>query len=292
MTLKRLSPLLILALSGGACAEPLRVVTFSAVLTEIASEVGGPEVSVTGLEGPGVDPHTFEPAPVDLRKLAQADLVLASGLGLEQDLARLAAHSGTRARILEAGSALGDLIIYREAGGRREPDPHWWNSIPAVLRVERRVAAEYRALRPAAAAAFTARSDACAARLEALDRWAREQFSGLPPARRRLVTSHDAFAWFARDYGFTVHPVSGMSPESEPNARDFASLILFIRRERIPAIFVESSVNPDLAEAVTRETGARLGGELYADGLSPDADGATYERMFRHNVRTIAEALR
>ena len=292
MLLTNLSLAVLLASTGGVSAAPLRIVTFSTVLTEIATEVGGPETVVIGLVRPGMDPHTFEPAPDDLRRLAEADLVLASGLGLENNLARAAANSGTRAKIIETGSALDDLALYRAGGGRREPDPHWWNSIPATVRVTRRVATALSILRPSAAAGFAARSDAFIARLDALDRWARVQLSVLPPGRRHLVTSHDAFAWWARDYGFVVHPISGISPEAEPNARDLAALIDFIRRERIPAIFVESSVNPTLATAVTRETGARLGGELYADGLSPDPDGSTYERMFRHNIETIVAALK
>lgn len=279
-------------LAGGVAAAPLRVATFSAILTEIATEVGGPETVVTGLVRPGVDPHTFEPAPGDLRLMEEADLVLASGPGLENGLARAAAHSATRARILEADAALAGPGADRRDGARREPDPHWWNSIPAMVRVTRRVAAEMSTLRPAAAAGFAARAEAYAARLHDLDRWARAQLSVLPPARRHLVTSHDAFAWWARDYGFVVHPICGISPEAEPNARDLAALIDLIRRERIPAIFVESSVNPSLSAAVTRETGARLGGTLYADGLSAEPEGATYEAMFRHNVRTIVAALR
>jgi zinc/manganese transport system substrate-binding protein len=105
------------------------------------------------------------------------------------------------------------------------------------------------------------------------------------------VTNHDAFAWFARDYGFSVHPISGLSPDSEPGARALARLADLVRERHIPAIFVESSENSALAAALADETGARLGGTLYADGLSPDGDGATYEGMFRHNVRTIVDAL-
>jgi zinc/manganese transport system substrate-binding protein len=272
--------------------SPLRVVTLSTVLTEIAEKVGGPEVTVTGLLKPGVDPHTFEPAPSDLRKIVDADLVLASGLGVESYLNRLTADSGTRAKIVQAGAALGASPLFIEEHGRREPDPHWWNSIPATIRVTREVAAEFSRLRPASAAEFSARADAWIATLTALDAWARSELAKLPPERRQLVTNHDAFGWFARDYGFTVHPISGLSPDAEPDARGLARLVDFIRRDRIPAIFVENSENSGLADTLAGETGARLGGMLYADGLSPDGDGATYEGMFRHNVRAIGDALR
>jgi zinc/manganese transport system substrate-binding protein len=272
--------------------SPLRVVTLSTVLTEVAETVGGPDVAVTGLLQPGVDPHSFEPNPADLRKLVGADLVLASGLGVEAYLDRLASNSGTDAPIIEVGDVLADHSLFIEERGRREPDPHWWNSIAATKRVVQAVTAEFCRLRPGSSAAFAARADALTTSLDALDAWARGQIAGIPPARRQLVTNHDAFAWFARDYGFTVHPISGLSPDSEPGARDLARLADLVRGDHIPAIFVESSENSALAAALSAETGARLGGMLYADGLSPDGDGATYEGMFRHNVLTIVGALR
>jgi len=269
----------------------LRVVTLSTVLTELATRVGGPAVSVTGLLRPGVDPHTFEPAPADLRKIIDADLILASGLGVESYLNGLAANSGTHARIFEAGSALGGAPLYIEERGRREPDPHWWNSPSATARVTRAIAAEFSALRPSSARDFSARAAAVALGLASLDEWSRAQVSAIPPERRVLVTNHDAFGWFARDYGFVVHPISGLSPDAEPDARELARLSDHIRDEHIRAIFVESSENSGLARTLAGESGAALGGMLYGDGLSPDGDGATYDGMFRHNVRAIVGAL-
>lgn len=284
------------ALAGfvpGICSgTPIRVVALSTVLTEIASKVGGPAATVTGLLPAGVDPHSFEPAPVDLRRVAAADLVLASGLGLENYLERLVANSGTRARVFQAGSVLLDRVPYSEEFGLHEPDPHWWNSIASVERVTRGICSEFSALRPEETAGFNARAQAYLATLESLDSWSRTLLASVPQAHRALVTTHDAFGWFARDYGFTVHPISGVSPEAEPNARKLARLARLIRSQGIPAIFVESSANTALVEALVRETGARLGGALYADGLSPDGDGTTYEGMFRHNVQTIVDALR
>jgi len=276
---------------AAAPPRPLRVVTLSTVLTEIAATIGGPDVAVTGLLQPGVDPHSFEPNPSDLRKLVGADVVLASGLGVEAYLDRLASESGTGAAIIEVGDVLADHSLFIEEHGRREPDPHWWNSIAATKRVVQAVTAEFCRLRPGSSSDFAARADAMNARLDALDAWARERIATLAPARRQLVTNHDAFAWFARDYGFTVHPISGLSPDSEPGARDLARLADLVKDGHIPAIFVESSENSALATALATETGASLGGMLYADGLSPDGDGATYEGMFRHNVRTIVGAL-
>jgi zinc/manganese transport system substrate-binding protein len=281
-----------LAAAGAASPAPLRIVALSPVLAEIAREVGGPAVSVTGLLPPGVDPHTFEPAPADMLALVDADLVLASGLGLEAYLDKLAANSGTHARIVAVGDLLRDPLVTSGAQGRHEPDPHWWNSIAATREATRDIAEELARLRPESAADFSRRTAGRLARLDALAAWARRELAPLPPDRRQLVTSHDAFGWFARDYGFTVHPIAGLSPDAEPNARDVAQLSDLIRRLGIPAVFLENSEGSKLAAALAREAGVRLGGTLYPDGLVPEADGATYEAMFRHNVRTIVAALR
>jgi len=273
-------------------AAPLRVATLSPVLTEIARTVGGADVTVTGLLPPGVDPHTFEPAPADMRALADADLVLASGLGLENYLNKLAVNSGTRARIAAVGDSLPDRVLTIEARGRREPDPHWWNSIAATKAATREVARELARLRPESAADFSRRAAERVEQLDVLDAWVRQELAPLPPARRQLVTSHDAFGWFARDYGFTIHPIAGLSPEAEPNARAVAQLSDLIRRLGIPAVFIENSEGSKLAAAVAREANVQLGGTLYPDGLVPEPDGSTYEAMYRHNVLTIVAALK
>ncbi|HVW20583.1 MAG TPA: metal ABC transporter substrate-binding protein [Opitutaceae bacterium] len=278
------------ALATAASAQPLRVVTLFTVLTEIAREVGGGAVAVQPLLPPGVDPHTFEPAPRDMRALSGADLILASGLGLEPYLRKLAANAGGRAVIAEAGGVLRDEAV--RAGPRGEPDPHWWNSARATAKVTRGVAEDFARLRPGEAAGFRARAGAYERRLAALDAWAARELAGIPAGRRRIVTTHDAFGWFARDYGFTVYPVSGLSPEADPDARQLARLTDLIRREGIRAVFVENSENSKLAAALARETGAKIGGILYPDGLTTEPDGSTYERLFRHNVLTLAAGLK
>lgn len=282
----------LLGLASSGAAAPVRVVTLCTVLTEIAQRIGGDQVAVTGLVQPGVDPHTFEPSPRDMEEVADADLVLAGGLGLENYLDKLVANSGTRGRVLAVGAVLGDGRLTLVERGRTEPDPHWWNSLAATAAVTREVGGALTALRPDHAAAFAARQAAYLDELAALDRWARRQLAAIPEAHRVLITTHDAFGWFARDYGFRVLYLNGLSPEAEPDARGLARTIDEIRASGVPTLFVESSANPRLVAMVSRETGARLGGSLYADGLSPDPDGSTYATMYRHNVRTIADGLR
>ena len=294
--LREARALLVLGLAACAAAgapeqsRPLRVVTLSTVLTEVARAVGGTEADVTGLVLPGVDPHSFNPSPADIRAVVDADLVLASGLNLEAYLDRLVAAAGPGRRVVAVGDSL--PLVLSAPGDGGEKDPHWWHSIADMVAAVDRVRAEFTRLRPGSADLFARNAAAYAAGLQGLRAWVSAEVALLPPARRELVTSHDAFGYFAHDYGFTVHPINGLSTESEADARHLAGLVDLIRRERIPAIFVESSANPRLVENLLGETGARLGGTLYADGLGPPGSGAeSYEAMYRRNVSTIVGAL-
>ena len=273
-------------------AAKIRVVTLNTVLTEVAREVGGAEVDVVGIVAPGVDPHTFNPSPSDIRALVDADVVLATGLNMEAYLDRLVASLGPRGRIVAVGDALPMALDLPGAPGRVEKDPHWWHSIGNVILAADLVRREFVRSRPAGAEVFTANLEAYSARLRMLREWVSAQIGRLPPEKRHLVTSHDAFGYFARDYGFQVHAINGLSTDGEADARNVAGLIELIRREKIRAVFAENSVDPRLVENLIRETGVRLGGTLYADGLGPPGSGAeTYELMYRHNVAAIVGAL-
>jgi len=319
--MKRFLLALVACFSLGAAlvAAPVRVVTLHSVLTEIVTEVGGPETAVTGLVRPGVDPHTFNPAPSDVRRLVQADIVFFSGFGLEPYLDKLVANSGTKARLVRAADAIPNPVhsscrhahhhhAYEEAADEpdhesdadhdadedhEEFDPHWWHGLANVRAVTLQVRDALATLRPEAKAGFEARAAVYLEKIDALAAWAQQEVAVLPAARRCLVTNHDAFGYLVRDYGFTVHPLQGVNPEAEPNARELAELIDFIRREKIPAVFADNTENPKLLAAMIRETGAKLGGTLYADGLGAAGTPATtFADMYRHNLGTIVSALK
>jgi zinc/manganese transport system substrate-binding protein len=292
--MKAIPALVALGLAACAAAQaqsrPLRVVTLSTVLTEISREVGGAQVEVTGLVRPGIDPHSFNPSPADMRSVVDADLVLASGLNLEAYLDRLVASVGPGGRVVAVGDSL--PVVLLTPGGGGEKDPHWWHSIADMAAAVDLVRAEFARMRPASAEFFARNAAAYTAGLRELQSWSAAEVARIAPGRRELVTSHDAFGYFAHDFGFTVHPINGLSTESETDAKHLAGLVDLIRRDRIPAIFVESTANPRLVENLLGETGARLGGTLYADGLGPNGSGAeTYDSMYRHNVRAIVGAL-
>ncbi len=271
---------------------PIRVAALNTVLTEVAREVGGDHVEVAGIVPPGVDPHTFSPSPADIRALADADLVLASGMGMESYLDRLVSSIGPRGVVVRVGDRLPEGIEVEGVRARTEKDPHWWGSIANVILAADLVRRELVRIDPAHAEEFAANTETYCARLRVLEAWVSAEVARLPAARRQLVTSHDAFGYFARDYGFAVHSLNGLSTESEADARTVAALIGLIRRERVGAVFAESSVDPRLVGDLVRETGVALGGTLYADGLGPKGSGAeTYEAAYRHNVSAIVAAL-
>lgn len=271
--------------------EPLRVATLTTVLTEVAREVGGSEVRVAGLVGAGTDPHTFNPSPADVREVVDADIVLASGLHLEAYLGRLIGNAGDRSRVFSVGEKL-PFVLSTGEGGSSEPDPHWWHSIGEMMAAVDLVRDAFTRLRPGAAPVFARNAAAYRKRLEDLRTWAVAAVSALPPARRQLVTSHDAFGYLARDYGFRVYSINQLSTDSEVDAAHLASLVDRVRRDRIRAVFAESSANPRLVANLMEETGAVLGGTLYADGLGPPGSGAEdYVSMYRHNLRAIVDGL-
>ena len=144
---------------------------------------------------------------------------------------------------------------------------------------------------PADQAEFTANADRYIATLDALEKWAKVKVAELPRNRRKLVTSHDAFQYFARDFGFTIYPVEGVSTSDEPSSKNVVDLVQTIKQEQVKAVFFENIANPKVLREITNESGAKVGGELYADGLG-EGDTATYEGMFRHNVTVIVDALK
>ena len=288
--MKKLSALL-LALCFGiatARAEKLRISSFSTVLTEIAQQVGGEKVSVTGHVKPGVDPHDFDPNAADLKAVSATELILLSAKHVEGYVVKLREASGDRASVLEVGDKLPALEVRGRAGAE---DPHWWHSIGNIERATRIVRDELSRLRPEEKSAFKAGAAAYLGKIDKLKDWVEAKVAELPRDRRKLVTNHDSFGYFARDFGFTVYPIAGISNSDQPGTRKVAEIIATIRAEGVKAVFSETSENRKVLEQITRETGVRIGENLLADGLGA-APLDTVEAMFRHNVTAIVEALK
>jgi ABC-type Zn uptake system ZnuABC Zn-binding protein ZnuA len=287
----------ILAVSELAATKKLRVASFSTIDTEIAQQVGGEHVEVAVLVKPGVDPHEYEPTPADLRQVSNAQLILTSGKHIENYLNKLQEATGGKADLLKVGDHLSSLKMKpneAEDGADNRgviEDPHWWHSVANVKQATRIIRDEMIKLDPAAKTDFERNANAYLAKLDALDNWVRRKVAELPRDQRKLVTSHDAFQYLARDYGFEIEAIEGVSTETEASNRHVSELIDDIKKENVKAIFLESTLNPKVTTQITSETGAKIGGSLYPDGLGP-GDASTYEGMMKHNISTIVDALK
>ena len=284
---------LFLLAAGGMFSAPayaeLTVASLSTITTDLARTIGGNHVRVVGLIKPGVDPHEFEPTPDDVKNVANADLVLFTGKGIEGYLSKLEEAAGGSARFINIGKSIPSLTM-REGAGEVE-DPHWWHSTENMKVATRVVAAACEKADPAHASDYEKNSSATVASLTELERWIRVRMASIPHKQRKLVTSHDALQYFARDYGFTIYPVKGIATAEEPSSQHVKEIIGVIRNQGVKAVFFESIENPRAVEQISHETGAQIGGTLYSDGLG-EKEASTYEAMMRHNVSTIIDGLK
>ena len=276
----------------------LQVVATTNILSDVVHTVGGDRIVLTTLMGVGVDPHSYVPTPADVAALHDADVVFASGAGLEANLeATLESAGGDAAAIyvsqgLELRPTPGGSAQEGEHS-HREVDPHVWFSVPNVIRWVEAIEGTLSILDPANKEAYQANAEAYVADLEALDAWVLTQVATIPETQRKLVTSHPVFGYFAERYSLeqlgAVYPVS---PSSEPSAQDIAALEQAIRSYGVPAVFAESTVNPKLAEQVAEDTGVRLV-PLYSGSLGGPGSGVeSYAELMRYNVKAIVEALK
>jgi manganese/zinc/iron transport system substrate-binding protein len=294
---------LLLTACGGeddvALAErQLRVVTTTGMIADAAANVGGERVTVTGLMGPGVDPHLYNASEGDVTRLRSADLIFYNGLHLEAQMASVLERmdgSGVTT-VAVAGEIDPDLLLTPpEFAGAY--DPHVWFDVSLWMQVVERIRDSYVELDPEHAATYEANAAAYLEELAELHRYVAERAATLPEERRVLVTAHDAFNYFGRAYGFEVRGLQGISTEAEASTADVRQLATFIAERRIPAIFVESSVpqrNVEAVQAAVRAQGfdAAIGGQLFSDAMgSPGTPEGTYIGMVRHNIDTIVTAL-
>jgi zinc/manganese transport system substrate-binding protein len=273
-------------------AADLKVAVLHPLLGDLARQVGGNQVEVIDLIGANGDPHHFEPKPEDLRKAEGATVYLAAGMGLESYLPKLQATIANRAVLIEVGKTLPPLEDADEDDGHHhdhahEVDPHWWHSIDLFRRASGVVTEALAAAAPEHAAEFRKNASAYQKQLDELERWSRRAISQIPRDKRHLATAHAAFNYFCKDFGFTAHPVQGLSREQMPDPKELASLIADLKKDHVAAIFPEKESNPKILKTLTSDTGIRLGEPLIADGTG----GSSYIEMYHHNVDAIVKGL-
>ena len=291
-----------LTLAGGAAqAQPAsgRIVASFSILADMVRELAPPGLEVTALVGPDADAHVFKPTPADGRRLAQADLIVVNGLGFEGWIDRLVRASGARAPVVVATKGLKPR---REAatgkhsghshGHAHDVDPHAWQDLTHAAHYVTRIAEAMTQRWPEHASQIDLRRSDYLARIAALDQRLRERLERIPRAQRRVLISHDAFAYLGAAYGIDFVAPQGWSTHSEPSAKAVAALIRQVRQQQVRAVFVENVTSATLIERIAREGGARVGGTLYSDALSaPDGPAPTYLRMVEHNLSALAQAL-
>jgi zinc/manganese transport system substrate-binding protein len=287
-------------LAALANAAPLRVASLSTVMADLARDIGGDRVEVVEIVKPGMDPHVYEPTPGDYKKISQSRILLANGLGFEGYLDNLRPNLAKSGVVLVVG---GDVVKPIEGGCTGHDhsdhdhhhhdalDPHWWHSISNTQTVARQIRDAFITADPSGRTTYDSNAKALDDRLAALSKWVRLQLVALPKANRVLVTSHDALGYFAKDHGFDIFAVQGVSTSDQPSSQKIRALIEEIKARKVKAIFAENIENPKVLEQITAETGAKPGGVIYADGLGK-GDAGTYEGMMRSNVTTIVEALK
>jgi zinc/manganese transport system substrate-binding protein len=274
------------AVSPVRAQDRLNVVASFSILVDFVKNVGGDRVDVTMLVGPDGDVHVYAPAPADARKIADARLLFINGLGLEGWLPRLLQASGSKAPIITAANDIAPLKLGSDA------DPHAWQSVTNAKKYVTNIRDALALADPADAERFRKNADTYLAKLDALDREVRDAIKQIPESRRKMISTHDAFGYFAAAYGIRFIAPLGVSTETEASARDIAGIIAQIKGEKIPAVFLENISDPRLIRRISAETGAKIGGTLFSDSLTAEkGDAPTYIDMVRHNIKALTSAL-
>jgi zinc/manganese transport system substrate-binding protein len=298
------------ALAQGPRADArLPVVASFSILGDMAREVGGGRILVRSIAGPEADPHLFQPRPSDVQAIQEARLVIRNGLAFEPWFDRLVRSAGYAGPVVTTSDGLQPRGMENQEHGhdhdgvtrrrqhyvppRQVADPHCWQDLRLGQAYVRAIAAGLMAADPGGAEVYRRSAEAYLQRLAALDGWVRAQIATVPPARRTVVTSHDALGYFGDAYGVRFLPAQGVTPEGQPSAAQVAALIRQVRAEGITAVFLDAPGSAPVLRRLVEEAGLRVTGRLYADALSPpDGPAPTYEAMFRHNVGLLVPAMR
>ena len=289
--------LLMLVVSITACGPAptsssglVRVVTTTTVFADMVASVGGNLVEVTSLVPKNGDVHTFEPKPADIRAVAQADLLVMNGLGLDDWLERTIANASKKGTaLLKLGVDLGVPLLPGEEPGTQ--NPHLWLDVKYARQYVDRIVVALQAADRAHSDEYQRQGAAYQARLDELDRWVRGQIASIPEANRKIVTFHDAFPYYAREYGITIVGVAVQAPGQDPSAGDTAALVKAIRAAGVKAIFSEAQFPAKLVEQLAGETGTKVVADLYDDSVG-DPPVTTYEAVVRWDTQQLVDALR
>jgi zinc/manganese transport system substrate-binding protein len=278
-------------LAGQAQAQAkLKAVASFSILGDMVSRIGGERIALTTLVGPNADTHVYEPKPADAKLIAESSVLFVNGLGFEGWMTRLVEAAGYKGPVVVVSEGVKPRDMEEE--GEHAADPHAWQDLSNGVLYAGNIAAGLCKADPDGCDIYRRNAEAYQAELKALDQEVRDKVAAVPADRRKVITSHDAFGYFGAAYGIEFIAPLGISTEAEASAADIAKLIEQIKATGIKALFIENMSDPRLIEQIANETGAKPGGELFADALSAAGEGAeTYTDMFRHNIGLLATAM-
>jgi zinc/manganese transport system substrate-binding protein len=273
--------------------DRLKVVATFSILADFVKNVGGERVDVRALVGSNGDAHVYQPTPADAKTLVDAKVVVVNGLGFEGWMERLIKASGTKAAMVTATKGVKPRKATDDHGhSHGDADPHAWQSVANAKLYVTNIRDGLSAADPAGERAYEANATAYLAKLDTLDAEVKAEIAKIPADRRKIITTHDAFGYFADAYGVTFIAPQGVSTESEVSAKDVAKIITQIKKQKIPAVFLENVTDDRMLKRIGAESGARIGGTLYSDALTDGQGPApTYLDMMRHNVKQLSAAL-
>ncbi|WP_442763517.1 metal ABC transporter solute-binding protein, Zn/Mn family [Malikia spinosa] len=297
----RLTAVVLVAVAGlyapaGAAEPALRAVASFSILGDLVRQVGGERVAVEVLVGPGSDAHVYSPKPAQAKQVGQAQLVLSNGMGFDGWMARLLKSAGFKGRHVVASAGIKPLKGAADEHGHGHAhaaaDPHVWQDVARVQAYVKNIAQGLCAADAAGCDSYRSNAAAYGQQLDALDQEIRRAWSAIPAQQRLVISSHDAFGYYASAYGVRFLAPQGVSTDSEASAQGVARLVRQIRQEKASALFVESIADPRLIEQIARETGLKASSEgLYSDSLAPQGEAASYLGMMRYNTRVLIAAI-
>ena len=271
-------------------ADPMKVSASFSVLGDMVKQVGGDRVEVFTFVGPNGDAHVYEPTPADAKELSESKVLFINGLGLEGWMTRLEKSSGFKGTEVTASKGITPRKMVEDE--KTVTDPHAWQDLANGKIYVGNIRDALMAVDPEGKATYEANAQKYLDGITGMETKVKEAIAKLPPERRKIITTHDAFGYFGAAYGMAFIAPEGVSTESEASAKDMAKIIRQIKAENIPAVFLENVTDSRLLDQISKETGAKIGGTLFSDALSPpDGPAGTYLGMFRNNIEILSEAL-
>ena len=271
-------------------ADPMKVSASFSVLGDMVKQVGGDRVEVFTFVGPNGDAHVYEPTPADAKELSESKVLFINGLGLEGWMTRLEKSSGFKGTVVTASKGITPRKMVEDE--KTVTDPHAWQDLANGKIYVGNIRDALMAVDPEGKATYEANAQQYLDGITGMETKVKEAIAKLPPERRKIITTHDAFGYFGAAYGMAFIAPEGVSTESEASAKDVAKIIRQIKAQKVPAVFLENVTDHRLLDQIAKETGAKIGGTLFSDALSPpDGPAGTYLDMFRNNIETLSEAL-